>query len=432
MTSARTIILSMPPAFSALLLIGCWAFSPPAYAQEEEEAEEQATQTSTAATTDTETNAETDADTEDKTEAKTEAELETELGAETEIEPAQLNPVLIDGVKSPRLVPILRPRLAPVLKQDSPTREKDSPEHDRLWGSDRPAMRSVVPPARPAEKPQTSAIGPDAEAPPTPMTAGGKVGGGPKANPRLKRRLAEGKRMLTRGSLGSAREILLQLAKQAPKSAEAPEALFYAATAQEDLTLVRDELRGLVRKYPRSGVTHKALGRIGEISLILGDYAESLSAFRALRRVSDRPEHRRDASSKIILALVRSGAFEQAADEIENAVAEYPDLRRAPEIVDAHGEALLGSGQYGAGSALLAGVETQFPNYEFAAKVLLNRGLCEELGGNAAEASEIYRAVRSRFPDGIESSLAAARLRDLSIPLNAPPHEAASPSRQSR
>jgi TolA-binding protein len=49
--------------------------------------------------------------------------------------------------------------------------------------------------------------------------------------------------------------------------------------------------------------------------------------------------------------------------------------------------------------------------------VLLNRGLCAELLGDADTARRQYTILTEEYPGSLETGLAADRLKDLEIPL---------------
>ena len=62
-------------------------------------------------------------------------------------------------------------------------------------------------------------------------------------------------------------------------------------------------------------------------------------------------------------------------------------------------------------------IETRFPNYGFAVKVLMSRGICAELLGHADEAGRFYESILGAYPQSIEATLAEQRLADLRRPL---------------
>ena len=232
--------------------------------------------------------------------------------------------------------------------------------------------------------------------------------------------MAEAKRLLELGNSANARELLLTLARENPRAADTPEALFLAATANPNLPEARAEFGRLALDHPLSEQAPPALAHVGELSFILGEYGASVTAFKAYRKFETDPRRRRDVDIRLAMALLRSGQYEEALSEFEAIRTKYTDLAGVPELMESRADALLGLGRLEEADALLQKVETGFPNYGFAVKVLFGRGLCAELLGRTSDARRIYREIGSQHAGSIEASLAADRLADIEIPLVPP------------
>lgn len=329
-------------------------------------------------------------------------------------------PTTSSSIKRITLKPIIRNepaevRLKPVLKGQEET-EKPKPKTRQ-----RP---------QPAPKPAQTLV-PREQWP----VAEGSVALDPAKVESARASLARAKALLERGSSEAARRQLLAIEPQLEGTADAAEARFLAAEALGDLEQARNELRDLVLKYPWAPVTEQALSKIGELSFILGDYDESIKAYRAWRGMAGDPQAAREADLKIAMALLRSSQFQDAEAELARLLAEHPDLSQSPDVLDAHADALLALGRYNEAADLYLNIENRFPNYPFGVKVLMNRGLCAELTGDFEQARVIYRDLIDSYPGSIESSLAGERLQDLERPLvpaapraGMPPQASLSPS----
>jgi TolA-binding protein len=156
---------------------------------------------------------------------------------------------------------------------------------------------------------------------------------------------------------------------------------------------------------------------MGDLSFILGNYEDSISAYRSFRKLAQNPEDKRKADIRIALALLRSERYEQALKALADVARDYPNLNQTPELLEAEAEALMATGQLAQAAERFESLERGFPNYESAAKVLLNRGLCAELLGDADTARRQYTILTEEYPGSLETGLAADRLKDLEIPL---------------
>jgi TolA-binding protein len=225
------------------------------------------------------------------------------------------------------------------------------------------------------------------------------------------------KDLLRDGRAEDARVIAQALAKNHPRSPEAPEALLLAAGTIEDLDAARKELRHIVLNYPLSPAGRQALSRIGEYSFVLGDYEESVKAFQAYRKLENDPVLLRQSDIQLTLALMRSEQFEEARVEFAALRAKYPDLDQSPEVIEGEAETLMALRETKEADKLLERIEKEFPNYNYLPKVLLSRALCAEFEGRAADAEKIYRTIAETHAGGIEAALAAKRLEDVARPL---------------
>lgn len=317
-------------------------------------------------------------------------------------EPTQVPPVKLDD--SGTSGSLQRIRLNPVIKRD--------PEivvlRPVLKGADSPtsATLSIVPPTT---APIPSAGSPLAE--PAVITARPR----PELPPSQELHRAKG--LLRDGKTEDARVILHALAVNHPRSPEAPEALLLAAGTVPDLDAARKELREVVLNYPLSASGRQALARIGDYSFILGDYEESVKAFKAFRKLETDPILLRQADVQLALALLRSGEFDEARTEFASLRSRYPDLEESPEMLEGEAEALIAVKQIAEADRLLERVENEFPNYTFRSKVLLSRALCAELDGRIEDAQRIYRTVAENYEGSIEATLAGERLADLADPI---------------
>ncbi len=226
-------------------------------------------------------------------------------------------------------------------------------------------------------------------------------------------RLARAHALLDEGRVAEARELLLNLAKEYPRSPEAPEAIFLAAETLRDLEQARRELRRVVLEYPRSPHVPNALSRIGEISFILGDHEECVRAYRAYMKYESDPVGLRQAGVQLAFALLRSGDFEQAREVFVRLRANHAELADTPELIEGEADALLAVGLLAQAEPLYERLETDFPNYPFAVKVLLSRAICAELQGRRDEARRYYKTVVDDYPQSIEAPLASSRLDDI-------------------
>lgn len=230
-------------------------------------------------------------------------------------------------------------------------------------------------------------------------------------------RLTEAERTIDAGRVEEGARLLRQLAREHPHSPEAPRALLLAAGTVQDLTEARRGLRRVVLDYPLSPEARLALERIGEFSFILGDYDETVRAFRAFRKLETDPERLKQVGIRLAMALLRSGRYEESRFEFEALRAKNPELEDSPEILEAEADALLALGRIREAALGFERIESRFPNYGFTVKVLLSRGICAELEGRTRQAAEHYERIEREYPRSLEASLAARRLEDLARPL---------------
>ncbi|MBI3737032.1 tetratricopeptide repeat protein [Candidatus Sumerlaeota bacterium] len=230
-------------------------------------------------------------------------------------------------------------------------------------------------------------------------------------------RLAEAKVILEKGKRNEARGLLIALAQAFPDSSEAPEALLLAAGLNTDLEQSLKELQNIVEKYPNAPETREAYSRIGEFAFILGKYDISVSGFTSYRALETDAAKVRPADIKIAMGLLRGAHYEDAQREFEQLLAKYPDLSKVPQILEGLADSRFAVGRIPEASDLFDQIDRQFPNYEFAVKLLMSRGLCAEMLGNPAKAKTHYETIYQNYPKSIEAGLAAARLQDLGKPL---------------
>lgn len=315
-------------------------------------------------------------------------------------------------VRSVRLKPIIRKeseevRLKPILKGTQSPQEQTEP-----GAPERPAPTN----AEPVRRPPAQRLTPREQWP----VQQGSVKLDPAKVERAKGELVRARALMARGSSEAARSQLLALEPQLEGRPEGAEARYLAAQALNDIEQARNELRDLVLKYPWAPVTPDALSRIGELSFILGDYEESLRAYRAWREIATRPEQQREADVRIALSLLQSGQFEEAETALAKLTEASPEMAQSPELIEAHADALMALGRYDEAAQEYREMGDRFPNYQFGVKVLMNRGLCAELSGDFEKAESLYRTLLETYPGSIEASMATERLRDLSEPVVPP------------
>lgn len=331
--------------------------------------------------------------------------------------------------KRVRLQPVLRPRestvrLKPVLR-GQPSASKPAPKpasapepQPEIASPTTPPSAEPAPAAAAATLAAVPAGGSAVKQPPLPPAL--KPGEAPPrsaAAARADRRIAAAQALIDKGEIDEARQYLFQLALETHGTPEAARALLLAALAIDDLDQTKQELREIVRAYPNGDVTRTATARLGELNFILGNYEDSLAAYRDLRNMATTEDQRRQADFRIALALQRGGRYSEALQAIEQVARTYPELGKAPEFIEAHAEALMANDKMREAGTRFAELESDFPNYQSAAKVLLNRGLCSELLGDSDAAGRLYSLITEDYPGSLEANLAAARLTDLGVPL---------------
>lgn len=317
---------------------------------------------------------------------------------------------------APTSISLQRVRLSPMVKKESsvvvlkPVMKDDNPGTTTSLES---AQAKLMPPkstegSTPLSAPSTPSTTSTSSAP---AAAPLNLTGPPEE------RLAQAKAALQSGKVEEARAALKDLAREFPRSPEAPEALLVAAGAIPDLGAARDELRPIVRNYPLSAPGRQALSRIGDYSFILGDYDECVRAFKAYLTLETETIPLRQAHIQLALAMLRSGQFVGAQTEFQLLRAKYPDLDKSAEILEGEAESLLALGNFKEADGLLTRVESEFPNYASISKVMLSRGICAELDGRSADAKTIYEGLSSSYPQSLEAGLARDRLNELAQPL---------------
>lgn len=321
-----------------------------------------------------------------------------------------------------RLQPVLRPRenqvrLAPVIRGQQPEPEKTpAPESKEPRESIKvePKTESDSKPEPETPKPTTGSV-PQPPIPP-PLGPGERPPKTP-ANARAPHRMSAAQSLIDKGEINEARRYLFDLALEIHGTPEGAEALMMAALALDDIEQTRAELREIVRAYPSGEVSRAALARMGDLSFILGNYEDSIAAYRDFRRIARTAEDKRRADIRIALALLRSERYERALEALQQINNDYPQLQQTPELLEAQAEALMATGRIAEADRRFEALERGFPNYQSAAKVLLNRGLCAELLGDADTARRQYAVITEEFPETLEAGLAAGRLQDLDVPL---------------
>jgi tetratricopeptide (TPR) repeat protein len=234
---------------------------------------------------------------------------------------------------------------------------------------------------------------------------------------RATQRIAAAQSLLENGEVNAARAELFNLAGEIRGTPEAAEALLTAAFALDDIQQTKNELREIVRAYPHESVGRIALARMGELNFILGNYDESIKAYRDFRKIAETDDQRRRADFRIALALLHSEKYEEAAKALDAVARDYPDLEASPELFEARGDANMALGNLREAEAAFQLLERDFPNYDSAVKVRMNRGLCAELLGDVGTAKREYALIIQEFPGSLEAGLAVQRLEDLDVPL---------------
>lgn len=326
----------------------------------------------------------------------------------------RLRPILKPSEGAVRLKPVLKRKSKPKAKPVEQTEAEEAPEAAPAATRDQEAPNPVTAVQPPDSKPGASRV----KQPPLPAPL--KPGEKPAhsaASVRASHRLAAAQGLLEDGEIDQGRELLFQLATEIPGTKEAAQALLAAALALDDVDQSKAELREIVRAYPNGEVSRIALARMGELNFIVGNYEESIHAYRNLRKIAENKEQRRDADFKIAVGLLRSEKFAEAQQALLDAARDYPELKDSPEFIEARGDASMAIGQWGEANAFYDTLQRSFPNYESTAKVLMNRGLCSELLGSTDTARQNYAQIIKEFPGTTEAGLAQQRLDDLSSPL---------------
>lgn len=330
-----------------------------------------------------------------------------------EVRRVRLQPVLRKSESAVRLNPVIRQTPAPTPKKPKAA-AKPKPQPQAAVA----AKPAPAPSAAPAPKPERTTVVSSVRQPPLgdPLPPGQQP---PRSasTARAPHRLAAGRALLDKGEVDAGRRLLFQLATEIPGTPQAAEALLLAALALDDIDQTKQELREIVRVYPSGDVTRVALSRMGELNFIVGNYGESISAYRDFRKIAETQDQRRQADLRIAIALLRSEQYAEANKALTQVAADYPELRQTPELLEAQGDSLMAIGNLRDASARFDDLQRGFPNYESAVKVLMNRGLCAELLGDSATARREYTRITQDFPGSIEASLAAGRLADLQAPL---------------
>lgn len=325
------------------------------------------------------------------------------------------------GTRRVRLQPVLRPRenqvrLNPVLRGQEPEPRKTPKPQPKKTPEPVEAKPKPEPPSDPEtptapktitvrQPPLPPPLGPGENPPKTPTNA------------RASHRLSAAQALLDKGELDEARRYLFDLALEVHGTPEGAQALMMAALALDDIEQTRAELREIVRAYPSGEVSRMALARMGDLSFILGNYQDSIAAYRDFRKLARKPTDKRKADIRIAIALLRSERYDLALDALEEIEREYPQLQQTPDLLEAQAEALMATGEIAEADERFEALERGFPNYQSAAKVLLNRGLCAELLGDADTAQRQYTTITEEYPGSLEAGLAAGRLEDLNVPL---------------
>jgi len=230
---------------------------------------------------------------------------------------------------------------------------------------------------------------------------------------RAAERLTYAKGLMQMGKLREGRASLLQLAEEMPLARVAPEALLAATDVVANLEDARRELRLILDRYPEAPAATEALWRIGEISFIVGDFAECITATRAFRQRGKDIVRLQRADVQIALALQGLGRYDEADQAFRALRAAHPTLADAPQVLDGHADTLMALGRFGEADGLLEQIERHYPSYEFMAKVLMHRGLTSEMLGRPEAARDLYLRTLQRFPRSLEAPLAERRLVDV-------------------
>lgn len=233
-------------------------------------------------------------------------------------------------------------------------------------------------------------------------------------------RLAAAEALSHRGALEESRRSFLKLAKDFPDSLEAPQSLLLAALNHEDLDGARAELRALIARYPWSEPCRAALAKIGEFSFFLGDYDETLQAYRAYLKVAPSYEAASQIELTLGLVMLRAGRYAEAKAKFELLSSKYPSLVQMPEFMAGYAETLLAVGDWDRSGELYREIEQKFPNYEFTAQIMMGRGLSAELVGDISVAHAAYRSIQEDFPESTEAAMSRDRLNDLAIRIISP------------
>jgi TolA-binding protein len=239
----------------------------------------------------------------------------------------------------------------------------------------------------------------------------------------LRQKYQEIQGKVLRGRNDEARRDFLKLASDFPGSAIAPEALFAAAQLEKASVKTRlAEFQALTTRFPGTIWATRSLCQIGQTQFLLGNWSESLKAYRAYRdqhgEEAGKPAMRMDMT-KCCLQLRQ---YEEGLAELERLEADYPNLRSTEQVLDLKSECQMALSRYDEAIYSLQTLLRSYPNFELAPKAVLCLGLCYEQIGRPQDAKPLYTQLIQTYPADradtpAETRMAQERLAQLDKPL---------------
>lgn len=229
--------------------------------------------------------------------------------------------------------------------------------------------------------------------------------------------------LVERGRVDEARRGLIKLAVDFPDQKIAPEALYHAARLQRKNAGRRVGLfYRVVKNYPHSIWSVRALVEIGDTRFLQGDFAGAIDAYQAyqVRRGQD---HEKPAfRMRLVQCLLSMRQYRQALQELAAIEKSFPNYRMKERILDLKAECYLALGEYVQAIQTLRQLLMQFPNYVYTPKALLALGLSYEEMRQPGAAREVYDQLLAHFPTDqpdapLESRVAKRRLKRMEEPL---------------
>ncbi|MFP4381909.1 MAG: tetratricopeptide repeat protein [Candidatus Sumerlaeia bacterium] len=228
---------------------------------------------------------------------------------------------------------------------------------------------------------------------------------------------------IERGRKSEAQRELYQLAADFPNSSHAPKALFEASQLERrDITRRINGFVQVVEEHPLSPYAVQSLLEIGNARYLQGDYEGALDAYRAYQIRQGKGFNQAPLRVKITRCLMQVRRYEDALQEIERLLADYPASRSADQWLDMQSECQMALMRFPEAVLTLRNLQYQYPNYPLRPKIMLALGLCYEEIDQDNAARQVYKEIRRAYPPGrsdtpFETSAAGERLESMEDPL---------------